>query len=42
MVGDRDKFLTYNALERDKNVTFGNDTPAVIKGKGYVLIHPHT
>ena len=33
MTGDRKKLLAYNALERENNVTFGNDTPAIIKGK---------
>ena len=34
MTGDKNKLLSYNALEKEKNVTFGNDSPAVIKGKG--------
>ena len=38
MIGDRNKLLAYNALEREKNVNFGNDTPTVIKGKGYVFL----
>ena len=38
MTGDRNKLLAYNALERENNVTFGNDTPAVIKGKGSVFL----
>ena len=38
MTCDRNKLLAYNALEREKNVTFGNDTPAVIKGKGSVFL----
>ena len=38
MIGDRNKLLAYNALEREKNVTFGNDTLAVIKGKGFVFL----
>ena len=38
MIGDRNKILAYNALEREKNVTFGNDTPAVIKGKGSIFL----
>ena len=37
MIGNRNKLLAYNSLEREKNVTFGNDTPVVIKGKGYVF-----
>ena len=38
MIGDKNKLLLYNALERENNVTFGNDTLAVIKGKGYVFL----
>ena len=38
MTSDINKLLVYNALEREKNVTFGNDTPAVIKGKGFVFL----
>ena len=34
MTGDKDKLISYNALEKEKNVSFGNDTPAVIKAKG--------
>ena len=32
------KNLSYNALEKEKNVTFGNDSPAIIKGKGFVFL----
>ena len=38
MTGDRNKLLSYNSLEKEKNVTFGNDSPAVIEGKGYVFL----
>ena len=38
MIGDSNKLLAYNALEKEKNVTFGNDTPAVIKRKGYIFL----
>ena len=38
MIGDKDKLLAYSALEKEKNVTFGNDTPATIKGKGSVFL----
>ena len=38
MTGDKTKLLAYSALEKEKNVTFGNDTPAVIKGKGSVFL----
>ena len=38
MTGDKEKLHSYNALEKEKNVSFRNDTPAVIKGKGYVFL----
>ena len=38
MTSDRNKLLAYNALEREKNVTFGNDTPTIIKGKGSIFL----
>ena len=38
MTGDKNKLLSYNALEKEKNVTFGNDYPVVIKGKGSVFL----
>eukprot|EP00253_Pinus_taeda_P027337 PITA_27337 len=38
MTGDKEKLQPYNALEKEKKVSFGNDTPAVIKGKGFVLL----
>ena len=38
MTGDKDKLISYNALEKEKNVTYGNDSPAVIKGKGSVFL----
>eukprot|EP00253_Pinus_taeda_P009081 PITA_09081 len=34
MTGDKEKLQSYTALEREKKVSFGNDTPALIKGKG--------
>lgn len=34
MTGDKEKLEPYSALETGKKVSFGNDTPAVIKGKG--------
>ena len=37
MTGDKDKLISYNALEKENNVTFGNDSPAIIKGKGCVF-----
>ena len=38
MTGDKNKLLSYNALEKEKNFTFGNDSPTIIKGKGFVFI----
>ena len=34
----KDKILAYSALENENKVTFGNDTPVVIKGKGFVFL----
>eukprot|EP00253_Pinus_taeda_P005677 PITA_05677 len=34
MTGDKDKLESYSTLEKGKKVSFGNDTPAAIKGKG--------
>jgi len=38
MPGDKDKLISYNALEKEKNVSFANNTPAVIKGKYFVYL----
>ena len=38
MTGDKDKLISYNALEKEKSVTFGNDSHVVIKGKGYAFL----
>ena len=38
MKGDKEKFHSYNALEKEKNVSFRNDTVAAIKGKGSVSL----
>ena len=38
MAGDKEKLHSYNALEKEKNVSFGNDTLAVIKGNGSVSL----
>eukprot|EP00253_Pinus_taeda_P032557 PITA_32557 len=34
MTGDKEKLESYTALEKGKKVSFGNDTPIPIKGKG--------
>eukprot|EP00253_Pinus_taeda_P004980 PITA_04980 len=33
MIGDKEKIQSYSALEKEKKVSFGNDTPALIKGE---------
>ena len=38
MIGEKEKLHSYNALEKENNVSFGNDTPVVIKGKGFVFL----
>jgi len=38
MTCDKEKLHSYNALEKENNVSFGNDTPTVIKGKGSIFL----
>jgi len=38
MTGDKEKLQSYSPLEKEKKVSFGNDTPALIKGKGSVQL----
>eukprot|EP00253_Pinus_taeda_P003264 PITA_03264 len=38
MTGDKEKLQSYSALEKERKVSFGNDTPALIKGKGSVVL----
>ena len=38
MTGEKEKLHSYNALEKEKNVSFGNESLAVIKGKGSVFL----
>eukprot|EP00253_Pinus_taeda_P034859 PITA_34859 len=38
MTGDKEKPESYSSLEKERKVSFGNDTPALIKGKGSVLL----
>lgn len=33
MTGDRDKFVSFNEIKKENNVTFGNKSPTTIKGK---------
>eukprot|EP00253_Pinus_taeda_P003737 PITA_03737 len=38
MTGNKEKLQSYTTLENEKKVSFGNDTPAFIKGKGSVQL----
>ena len=38
MTGDKEKLHSYNALEKEKNVSFENNTLVVIKGKGSIFL----
>eukprot|EP00253_Pinus_taeda_P033727 PITA_33727 len=38
MIVDKEKLRSYSALEKERKVSFKNDTPALIKGKGSVLL----
>jgi len=38
VTGDKDKLISYNALEKENNISFGNNTQAVIKGKGSIYL----
>lgn len=38
MTGDKEKLQSYSALEKEKKVSFENDTPGLIKGKGSVQL----
>eukprot|EP00253_Pinus_taeda_P034715 PITA_34715 len=38
MTGDKEKLHSYNASKKEKKVSFGHDTPAIIKGKGFVFL----
>ena len=38
MTGDKEKLQSYSALEKERKVSFGNDTLALIKGKGSVIL----
>ena len=38
MTGDKEKLQSYSALEKERKVSFGNDTHVAIKGKGFVLL----
>eukprot|EP00253_Pinus_taeda_P013836 PITA_13836 len=38
MTGDKEKLQSNSALEKENKVSFGNDTPALIKGKGSVQL----
>jgi len=38
MTSDKEKIHSYNSLEKEKNVSFGNDTPTVINGNGSIFL----
>jgi len=38
MTGDKEKIQSYSALEKERKVSFGNDTPTLIKSKGSILL----
>ena len=38
MTSDKDKVISYNSLEKEKNVTFVDDLAAVIRVKGSVFL----
>ena len=38
MTSEKEKLHSYNALEKEKNVSFGNDTLAIIKAKGSIFL----
>lgn len=38
MTSDKDNFMSFNEIKKEKNVTFGNNSLAAIKGKGIVLL----
>jgi len=38
MIGDKEKLHSYNAVEKEKNVPFGNNTSTVTKGKGSIFL----
>jgi len=38
MTGEKEKLHSYNSLEKKRNVSFGKDTPTIIKGKGFVFL----
>ena len=38
MTCNKDKLISYNSLEKENNVTFGNDSLVVIKGRGFIFL----
>ena len=38
MTNDKYKFMSFNEIKKEKDVTFLNNSPVVIKGKGIVLL----
>lgn len=38
MTSDKYKFMYSDEIKKEKNITFGNNTPTSIKGKGIVFL----
>lgn len=38
VIGEKDKFFSFNEIKKEKNVTFGNNSPTTIKQKGTMLL----
>jgi len=38
MIDDKEKLHSYNALEKEKDVSLGNHTPAINEGKGSIFL----
>lgn len=38
MTSDKDKFVSFNEINKEKNATFGNHSPINIKGKIFVVL----
>lgn len=42
MIGEKDEFASFNEIKKEKNVSFGNNSPTTIKGKGFVILKEKT
>ena len=38
MIGDKDKFISFNKTKKEKNVIFGNNTHVTLIGKWIVML----